>query len=624
MNEVTKLEYLWQTIDGRVKNLRRYQREVLKAMFDEWNTIKPRILIAFLPTGYGKTLIAESPFLYQAFTGSWHFSRGMVYVLPTRVLVNKHAEKIKNHVKKTPEKYEVKSFHGEAHSTAEFNADIAVTTFDTFVYAYGRKVSGYHMEFPFGTITTSYIVFDEAHMIQDEYLYSYHVLSRILRGLHKCGVPNLIMTATMPNIILSAVKEYLGEYTILEVIKPEEFREPLSSYRGEVEEIIMESDKNIIEYVSNNLKSWISKGKKRILVICNTVSTAVETYTEIIKLKNSLLKNWNIILIHSRLRRKIREEREKLLFAKEDSKEKGLPDKTIVISTQVVEAGLDISSDLLITECPIADSLIQRVGRCSRFIGEKNGIVVIVKPKDTRPYPKSLVENTWNLLKDKDRRGELKDALLNFSLSWDFINEAYKDYNPKYVHEDHRRDLLSFLDYLEGKLGEFIVDFDTAKRLRARPNGYISIMVILPSDKVTIYIAELESKKEKRGEYKILKSSKVSYNELLELIKKFAIEGREKAVLLLDAEELSRTMFNVDYVYSVKDAKTRAPKDFLIHKAVNGVIELVPTFLKEEEGRRKRYYRVIISNIVYEGTYLINPDFYEFIYDYDKGLIQLR
>ena len=39
-----------------------------------------------------------------------------------------------------------------------------------------------------------------------------------------------------------------------------------------------------------------------------------------------------------------------------------------LLATQVVEAGLDVSADLLLTEVAPMNSLIQRAGRCARWL----------------------------------------------------------------------------------------------------------------------------------------------------------------------------------------------------------------------------------------------------------------
>ncbi len=90
------------------------------------------------------------------------------------------------------------------------------------------------------------------------------------------------------------------------------------------------------------------------LVILNTVDRARSLYR---KLKKSLDKQ-TLYLLHSRFRPV---DRNKILEKIQ------VPDiDKIVISTQVVEAGVDISADILITELAPKASMIQRFGRCNR------------------------------------------------------------------------------------------------------------------------------------------------------------------------------------------------------------------------------------------------------------------
>ena len=68
-------------------------------------------------------------------------------------------------------------------------------------------------------------------------------------------------------------------------------------------------------------------------------------------------------MLHSQFIRKDRRDKEEQILevGKEGSKEKG-----IWITTQVVEASLDIDFDILITELSDLNSLFQRMGRCFR------------------------------------------------------------------------------------------------------------------------------------------------------------------------------------------------------------------------------------------------------------------
>jgi CRISPR-associated endonuclease/helicase Cas3 len=84
------------------------------------------------------------------------------------------------------------------------------------------------------------------------------------------------------------------------------------------------------------------------LVVVNTVARAREI--------GELLKDFKPLVIHSRFLGIDREQLQKRLYGYQG----------LIISTQVVEAGVDLDADLLITElCPWS-SFVQRCGRCGR------------------------------------------------------------------------------------------------------------------------------------------------------------------------------------------------------------------------------------------------------------------
>jgi len=100
------------------------------------------------------------------------------------------------------------------------------------------------------------------------------------------------------------------------------------------------------------------------LVVCNTVDTAREIF-------RALPARAPKILLTSRFRRQDRDENEKRLIEFEDKRRQHsgpIPDDPglICISTQVVEAGLDISAHHLWSELAPWTSIIQRLGRLNR------------------------------------------------------------------------------------------------------------------------------------------------------------------------------------------------------------------------------------------------------------------
>lgn len=133
------------------------------------------------------------------------------------------------------------------------------------------------------------------------------------------------------------------------------------------------------------------------LVVLNRVSRAREIYAALItpgkKGKEKLPPAYppeRVALIHSRFRPLDRERHARLLFGKGDR---------IVIATQAVEAGVDVSARLLITELAPWSSLVQRMGRCNRYadIPDAEVLWVDIEPKDEKddlllPYTRSALD----------------------------------------------------------------------------------------------------------------------------------------------------------------------------------------------------------------------------------------
>lgn len=126
------------------------------------------------------------------------------------------------------------------------------------------------------------------------------------------------------------------------------------------------------------------------LVVLNTVKNAVEVFEALIRDKS--LKQTDIRLVHSRFRPAERA-RWRAAFLNKDACSPGTD--RIIVTTQVVEAGVDISASLLITELAPWPSLVQRFGRCARWGGTATVVVVDTNPKDDKgaaPYAVGAIE----------------------------------------------------------------------------------------------------------------------------------------------------------------------------------------------------------------------------------------
>ncbi len=116
----------------------------------------------------------------------------------------------------------------------------------------------------------------------------------------------------------------------------------------------------------------------RTLCVVNTVRRAVRIYRSLMKLKPDA----DVVLLHSRFRPPDR------AAAVHRALQEPGPAGTVCVSTQVVEAGVDITSRLLLTDTAPWPSMVQRFGRCNRY-GEAEAARAVWIPPDLSK-PRSL------------------------------------------------------------------------------------------------------------------------------------------------------------------------------------------------------------------------------------------
>lgn len=219
-------------------------------------------------------------------------------------------------------------------------------------------------------------------------------------------------------------------------------------------------------YISELAKA-VEKGHSKqglTLVILNTVERAVDLYATLHERKN--LAGIDLRLIHSRFR-PMERDTWKPLFSNGEQR------RRIIISTQVVEAGVDVSAEVLFTELAPWAALVQRFGRCARF-PEQNGFIFWVdidlgtekQPNDVfaRPYERAeLVSAKERLNKLSDvgleRLKEIKEEL--DSPKGSAAAKNLFPYDPRFVPRD--KDLFDLFDTTPDLTG---ADVDISRYIR--------------------------------------------------------------------------------------------------------------------------------------------------------------
>ena len=130
------------------------------------------------------------------------------------------------------------------------------------------------------------------------------------------------------------------------------------------------------------------------IIVVNTVARSMELFKALEKAHS----DERLVLIHSRFRPP--ERRAYLDALLSDPQETG----TIAVTTQVVEAGVDVSCATLFTEVAPWPSLVQRFGRCNRR-GEypEARVVLIPLPEDLKATEKMALPYTVEDLRESER-----------------------------------------------------------------------------------------------------------------------------------------------------------------------------------------------------------------------------
>ena len=225
----------------------------------------------------------------------------------------------------------------------------------------GYGMSRYRWPMQFGLLHTDCLwVFDEIQLMGSG-LATTAQLEAFRKKLTPNGCTSIWMSATLQRDWLKTV-DFNPSPLRLEQLQADDLANKDVQQRREARKPLQTAGHRMDDpkRLADEIVTAHGKAGGRTLVVVNTVARACELFHHIEKRVKPGEKKPDLVLIHSRFRPQERAERIKLLLA--EPGEHG----RIVVSTQVVEAGVDVSATTLFTELAPWASLVQRFGRCNR------------------------------------------------------------------------------------------------------------------------------------------------------------------------------------------------------------------------------------------------------------------
>lgn len=325
-----------------------------------------------VPTGCGKTAAVILAWLWQRRMNPNGTPRRLVYCLPIRTLVEQTQENATRWLNALELPKQIRSYvlmGGEETEDWDFFPEreaILVGTQDMLLSRAlnrGYGMSRYRWPMHFGLFHTDCLwVFDEIQLMGSG-LATTSQLEAFRATAGGNGCHSWWMSATLDPTWLETVdfKKQVQSLpiTLLEEkdLKAKELhatyeaKKPTNKTKAVIGDCAVLAEEIIKAHKDTN---------GRTLVVVNTVKRAHELHHAV----QQALKKANIplapVLIHSQFRQPDRQAQVGRLLAEPGA------DGTIVISTQVVEAGVDVSATTLFTEVAPWSSLAQRFGRCNR------------------------------------------------------------------------------------------------------------------------------------------------------------------------------------------------------------------------------------------------------------------
>lgn len=473
-----------------------------------------------VPTGGGKTLSALRFALHHA---NKHNLERIIMVVPYTTIIDQNAdvyrdifeEKVdgkwslnmilEHHANLTDdEKSELSRLLSE-----NWDVPIVITTMVQFMESvYGGGTSGIRR---MQSMAKSVLIFDEVQLLPPKLMVLFNGLIDFL--IEICGSSVLMCTATQP--LLDRLPEPNSRYSLKIDSKNDIIQDSQSLYER-LKRVQVEDCRRQSGWLMDEIRDFILEKQETYgstLVVVNTKKAANELFeflNEIDDLQVFYLST-NMCPAH---RRNVLSTMREMLDHTNDSCDNDCRSKVICISTQLIEAGVDVDFDVGIRFLAGMDSIVQAAGRVNRNGKQKMGRMYIINAIEDGvqwlPHIRRGIEASNRLLdeyqRDEKRFGNDILSVAAMNTYYTYYYEAVKQgmqYTLSETNKDYKGcrlfDLYGINEWqrrknsrTSTKSNNFAMSFKTAGNAFSVIDG-VQIGVIVPYDEGKTIISELLS-----------------------------------------------------------------------------------------------------------------------------------
>lgn len=383
-----------KTVNGRRTEILKYCIEMGKA--------SKGLFRLTVPTGGGKTLSSLAFALRHA---EEHHMERIIYVIPYTSIIEQNAKVfsdilgadnvLENHCNVDYESCE--ELNSMQLAAENWDKPIVVTTnvqfFESLFSNKSSKCRKLH------NIANSVIIFDEAQMLPNDYLKPcISVIEQLLRYYRSSIV---LCTATQP-----ALKDLLSEDIKITELCPRMEEQFNFFKRVSIENLNRLSEEDLIEKL---------EAENQALCILNTKKCTQRIYQRI---KGEGVYHLSTSMYPAHRKRVLNDIRKRLQKQ----------ERCVVVSTSLVEAGVDLDFQTVYRQLAGIDSIIQAAGRCNREGKRPSSqcftYIFKLDSKESVPGQRQHIEITESLLSDNKNLEELDTIKQYFEMLYHFRGES--------------------------------------------------------------------------------------------------------------------------------------------------------------------------------------------------------